>query len=118
MSPWGWSSDDPPDSSPKNGGGAEGTPGRGPGGGGRGVVVGRPAGFFAEERRVHEGHLGQVAGGAVLEELVVAPRDRGVLLPPESDEWNVAEVVAPLQSGRGQAVPDRRQGREREGVVD
>ena len=82
------------------------------------MVIRTGPGRLAQERRVDVRHLRQRAGCAVGEEGIARAADRDVLSAPERQRRHVAEVVAALESPRGQAVPDRRQGREVERVAD
>jgi hypothetical protein len=68
------------------------------------VVVGA---VVAEEGRVHEVHVGQVAGRRVDEELGDRAHLGEVARPVHRDERQVGEVVGAGQPGGVEAVPDR-----------
>ena len=73
------------------------------------MIVRRCARFLAEEARIHIRHLRQRAGRAVIEEMIDGPADWEVLRSPQAEERRIAEVVAPGQTRRGEAIPDRGQ---------
>src|SRR5438876_717878 len=61
---------------------------------------------------------GSVPGCAVKEESADRTADRQVLMAPQPEERDISEIVATVQSLRGEAVPDRRELRQLRGVCD
>src|SRR5256885_16505843 len=68
------------------------------------VVVGAAL-ALAEEERVEVAVSGQCAAGGLGEEGVDRTADREVLLTPQQQERQVAEVVVGTDAGVGEAVP-------------
>src|SRR5262245_30913504 len=82
------------------------------------MVVVRRALLLTQETRLDEGDVRELTRSGVHEELSDTASHTGVLASPKGEEWNVAEVVASVETGRGDPIPDRWQRAQLERVLE